>query len=90
MIEPDMATMITVLLTDAAVASAELDEQFRRVVERTFNCLSIDTDTSTSDTAVAMASGARAGRWRELETALGTVAESLVKQIARDGEGRRR
>ena len=61
MIEPDMATMITVLLTDAAVASAELDEQFRRVVERTFNCLSIDTDTSTSDTAVAMASGA-AGR----------------------------
>ena len=76
------------LLTDAAVASAELDERFRRVVERTFNCLSIDTDTSTSDTAVVMASGA-AGPvdGEELEAALGAVAESLVKQIARDGEG---
>ena len=88
MIEPDMATMITVLLTDAAVGSAELDERFRRVVERTFNCLSIDTDTSTSDTAVAMASGAAGPVDGDaLEAALGTVAESLVKQIARDGEG---
>ncbi len=88
MIEPDMATMISVLLTDAAVASAELDERFRRVVERTFNCLSIDTDTSTSDTAVAMASGAAGPVDGEaFEAALGAVAESLVKQIARDGEG---
>jgi glutamate N-acetyltransferase/amino-acid N-acetyltransferase len=88
MIEPDMATMIAVLLTDGAVAADELDAAFRRVVERTFNCVSVDTDTSTSDTAVVLASGA-AGPVSidELETALGVVAESLTRQIARDGEG---
>ena len=88
MIEPDMATMIAVVLTDAAVPSAELDERFRRVVERTFNCLSIDTDTSTSDTAVVLASGAAGPVDGDaFEAALGAVAESLVKKIARDGEG---
>jgi glutamate N-acetyltransferase/amino-acid N-acetyltransferase len=88
MIEPDMATMIAVLLTDAAVAADELDATFRRVVDRTFNCVSIDTDTSTSDTAVVLASGA-AGPVApdEFEAALGVVAESLTRQIARDGEG---
>ena len=91
MIEPDMATMIAVLLTDAAVDGAELDRRFRRVVDRTFNCVSIDTDTSTSDTAVVMASGAAgAVDGDELEAALGAVAESLTKQIAADGEGARR
>ena len=88
MIEPDMATMIAVLLTDAAVDGAELDRRFRRVVDRTFNCVSIDTDTSTSDTAVVLASGvAGAVDGDELEAALGAVAESLTKQIAADGEG---
>ncbi|MET0326204.1 MAG: bifunctional glutamate N-acetyltransferase/amino-acid acetyltransferase ArgJ [Ilumatobacteraceae bacterium] len=88
MIEPDMATMIAVLLTDGAVASSDLDACFRRVVDRTFNCVSVDTDTSTSDTAVVLTSGA-AGPvdLGELEAALGEVAESLTKQIARDGEG---
>jgi glutamate N-acetyltransferase / amino-acid N-acetyltransferase len=88
MIEPDMATMIAVLLTDAAIDSDELDAAFRRVVDRTFNCVSVDTDTSTSDTAVVLASGA-AGPVAvdELEAALGVVAESLTKQIAGDGEG---
>jgi glutamate N-acetyltransferase/amino-acid N-acetyltransferase len=88
MIEPDMATMIAVMLTDAAVAPDELDAMFRRVVERTFNCVSIDTDTSTSDTAVVLASGA-AGPvdLAALEVAMATVAESLTRQIARDGEG---
>ena len=65
MIEPDMATMIAVLLTDAAVSPADLDTVFRRVVDDTFNCVSVDTDTSTSDTAVVLASGAAgAGRPR--------------------------
>ncbi len=88
MIEPDMATMIAVLLTDAAIDQSELDERFRRVVDRTFNCVSVDTDTSTSDTAVVLASGA-AGTvdGDELEAGLGAVAESLTRQIARDGEG---
>ncbi len=88
MIEPDMATMLAFLFTDASVSAEELDARFRRVVERTFNCVSIDTDTSTSDTAVVLASGAAgAVDGDELEAALGVVAESLTKQIARDGEG---
>jgi glutamate N-acetyltransferase / amino-acid N-acetyltransferase len=88
MIEPDMATMIAVLTTDAAAEPADLDRRFRRVVERTFNCVSIDTDTSTSDTAVVLASGtAGPVDGAELEIALGLVAESLTRQIARDGEG---
>jgi glutamate N-acetyltransferase/amino-acid N-acetyltransferase len=88
MIEPDMATMIAIVLTDAAVDGDELDPVFRRVVDRTFNCVSVDTDTSTSDTAVALASGAagsvEAGAF---EDALEHVCRELTKMIARDGEG---
>lgn len=88
MIEPDMATMIALMFTDAAIASAELDRVFRSVVDRTFNCVSVDTDTSTSDTAVILASGdAGAVDLAAFETALFEVAVSLTKQIARDGEG---
>jgi glutamate N-acetyltransferase/amino-acid N-acetyltransferase len=88
MIEPDMATLITLFMTDAAAGSAELDQAFRRVIDRTFNALSIDTDTSTSDTAAIMASGA-AGPvpLSDLEAALHAVAFSLTRQVARDGEG---
>jgi glutamate N-acetyltransferase/amino-acid N-acetyltransferase len=88
MIEPDMATMIAVVLTDAAVEPDALDAAFRHVVSRTFNCVSIDTDTSTSDTAVVLASGAAGPVGdAELRTALEDVSRSLTKQIARDGEG---
>ena len=88
MIEPDMATLLTFLFTDAEVEPDVLDAVFRRVVDRTFNSLSIDTDTSTSDTAVVMANGA-AGRVDddELEAALECVALELVRMIASDGEG---
>jgi glutamate N-acetyltransferase/amino-acid N-acetyltransferase len=88
MIEPDMATMIAMVFTDAALSSAELDTIFRSVVNRTFNCVSVDTDTSTSDTAVLLASGV-AGPVDHVafEAALYDVCESLTKQIARDGEG---
>ena len=88
MIEPNMATMITVLLTDADVDAGDLDRVFKRVVDRTFNCVSIDTDTSTSDTAIVMASGAAgAVDLDAFEQGLYEVAVSLTKQIARDGEG---
>jgi glutamate N-acetyltransferase / amino-acid N-acetyltransferase len=88
MIEPDMATLITVMFTDAAIDQAELSTVFGRVIDRTFNCVSVDTDTSTSDTAVVLASGA-AGvvDISDFETALHDVALSLTKQVARDGEG---
>jgi glutamate N-acetyltransferase / amino-acid N-acetyltransferase len=88
MIEPDMATMIAVLLTDAEIESAPLEAAFRSAVDVTFNCVSIDTDTSTSDTAVVLASGA-AGPvdLAEFAEALGEVCLALTKMIARDGEG---
>lgn len=88
MIEPNMATMIAMVFTDAQVESAELDRMFRSVVNRSFNCVSVDSDTSTSDTAVVLASGA-AGPVDAalLEAALLDVCVSLTKQIARDGEG---
>jgi glutamate N-acetyltransferase/amino-acid N-acetyltransferase len=88
MIEPDMATMLAYLITDAEIPLDVLQGAFRRVVDRTFNCLSVDTDTSTSDTAVILANGV-AGRVDPVafEAALLGVAESLVRQLARDGEG---
>ena len=88
MIEPNMATLITMIFTDATIEPNRLDAIFRRVMDRTFNCVSVDTDTSTSDTAVILASGA-AGEVDEksFEAALHEVALSLTKQVARDGEG---
>jgi glutamate N-acetyltransferase/amino-acid N-acetyltransferase len=88
MIEPDMATLITLFCTDAGVAATDLDAAFRRVIDRTFNAVSIDTDTSTSDTAAIMANGlAGPVSIEALERALYAVALLLTKQIARDGEG---
>lgn len=88
MIEPDMATMIAVILTDAEVDAPTLREVFTSVVDETFNCVSVDSDTSTSDTAIVLASG-RAGRVSpdDLRSALLEVCTSLTRQIASDGEG---
>ena len=88
MIEPNMATLITMMFTDTNIDKASLDQIFRRVIDKTFNCVSIDTDTSTSDTAIVLASG-KAGTVdaKSFESALYEVALSLTKQVARDGEG---
>jgi glutamate N-acetyltransferase/amino-acid N-acetyltransferase len=88
MIEPDMATLLTWVFTDAEIAQADLDAIFRRVIDRSFNSLSIDSDTSTSDSAAIFASGA-AGPvdLAVFERALFEVCLDLTKQIARDGEG---
>ncbi|MDX2356343.1 bifunctional glutamate N-acetyltransferase/amino-acid acetyltransferase ArgJ [Dietzia sp. PP-33] len=88
MLEPDMATMIAVVFTDAAVTPGVLDAAFRDAVDQSFNCLSVDTDTSTSDTAIALASGvAGPVDEAELRRALATVCLDLTRQLARDGEG---
>ncbi len=88
MIEPNMATLITLMFTDADIDPASLDTIFRRVIDRTFNCVSVDTDTSTSDTAIVLASGvAGSVDITAFEAALFHVALSLTKQVARDGEG---
>lgn len=88
MIEPNMATMLAFFFTDAALPQPVLDSIFRKVVDSTFNCLSIDTDTSTSDTAAMFANGlAGAVPEGEFESVLHELALELVKKIARDGEG---
>ncbi|WP_392673752.1 bifunctional glutamate N-acetyltransferase/amino-acid acetyltransferase ArgJ [Streptomyces sp. LN785] len=88
MIEPDMATLLTFFATDARLDPAEQDAIFRRVMDRTFNAVSIDTDTSTSDTAALFSNGL-AGDVdpAEFEEVLHEAALSLVKAIASDGEG---
>lgn len=88
MIEPNMATLLTFFFTDAEIDSATLRAIFARVVERTFNAVSIDTDTSTSDTAAIIANG-RAGLvdLAEFEAQLYDCALALIRSIASDGEG---
>jgi glutamate N-acetyltransferase/amino-acid N-acetyltransferase len=88
MIEPNMATLIAMVFTDADIAPPLLDTIFRSVINQTLNCVSVDTDTSTSDTAIILASGA-AGPVDEsaFTTALQNVLLDLTKAIARDGEG---
>jgi glutamate N-acetyltransferase/amino-acid N-acetyltransferase len=95
MIEPNMATLLGFLATDAAVEPGYLARLLREVADASFNRLSVDGEGSTSDSVVCMASGAAGGRpvragSREaatLEAALHAVAHDLVLQLARDGEG---
>jgi glutamate N-acetyltransferase / amino-acid N-acetyltransferase len=83
-----MATLITLFMTDARMSPGELRPLFHSAMDRTFNCLSVDTDTSTSDTAAIMANGAAGFVDRaDFAKALDEVALSLTKQVARDGEG---
>jgi glutamate N-acetyltransferase/amino-acid N-acetyltransferase len=88
MIEPNMATMLVYLMTDAELPKAALRPMLRRTANRTFNAISIDTDTSTSDTVVLMANGL-AGRvdLRQFENELYQLCEHLAREIARGGEG---
>lgn len=88
MIEPNMATLLTFFFTDAKISRDTLDAMFRRVMNKTFNALSIDTDTSTSDSAAILANGL-AGEvdLAAFEQALYDIALSLVRMIASDGEG---
>lgn len=88
MIEPNMATMLSFFFTDAALPSGLLDKALKRAVDRSFNCLTIDSDTSTSDTAAIMANGlAGPVDEAEFETTLSEMCIHLTKEIARNGEG---
>ncbi|WP_460200593.1 bifunctional glutamate N-acetyltransferase/amino-acid acetyltransferase ArgJ [Scytonema sp. NUACC21] len=88
MIEPNMATLLAFFFTDAAISKDVLPSIFRPTIDKTFNCLSIDTDTSTSDTAIILANGL-AGEVQESEfsRALYEIAHELTLMVARDGEG---
>ncbi|MEX1343632.1 MAG: bifunctional ornithine acetyltransferase/N-acetylglutamate synthase [Candidatus Limnocylindrales bacterium] len=95
MIHPDMATMLSFVLTDARVQPATLSRLLRPVVARTWNQTSIDGDQSTNDTVLLVASGASGAApvdddpeaLATLEVAVEAVARSLARQQAADGEG---
>ncbi|MGQ0766548.1 MAG: bifunctional glutamate N-acetyltransferase/amino-acid acetyltransferase ArgJ [Gemmatimonadota bacterium] len=88
MIEPNMATMLCYIFTDARVDSATLDRLLKRVVGESLNMLSVDSDTSTSDTCVIMANGV-AGEvaFESFEAALREGCVRMTELLARDGEG---
>ncbi len=88
MIEPNMATMLVYAFTDAALDAPALDRTLRAVVDDTFNMLSVDTDTSTSDTCALLANGA-AGPVSEdaFRQALVEAFTAVTEMLARDGEG---
>ena len=99
MIAPDMATMLSFVATDAAVAAPVLQGMLAEAAGRTFNCISIDGDTSTSDTLLVFATGAAAKRGapridrkdhsaaRAFAEALTALLHDLALQVAKDGEG---
>lgn len=97
MIMPNMATMLSFVFTDAAVPAPVLQALLKRITDRTFNCITVDSDTSTSDTLLLAATG-RAGNEAAFadadDPALAGFAEALehvcgdlARQIVRDGEG---
>ncbi|WP_417380384.1 bifunctional glutamate N-acetyltransferase/amino-acid acetyltransferase ArgJ [Gimesia sp.] len=93
MIAPNMATMLSVIMTDAPLSVAQTDQMLRHAVDRSFNCVSVEGHTSTSDTVFLLAnsaSGADALSEAELgqfQTALDEVAMELGQAIIRDAEG---
>ena len=95
MIHPNMATMLAYIVSDAAIAPRLLQRALDLTVRGTFNSITVDGDTSTNDTLLALASGAAANRtitrpnadYRRFLTALENVCRSLALQIVADGEG---
>jgi glutamate N-acetyltransferase/amino-acid N-acetyltransferase len=91
MIAPDMATMLVYVFTDARVARADLQSMVSAAADRTFNCITVDSDTSTSDTLLMGATGASgiavAADDEAFATALEDVFRDLAHQVVKDGEG---
>ncbi len=88
MIEPDLATMLVFLLTDLDVPRAALRAALDAAVEPSFNAISVDSDTSTSDTVVLLSSGRRPAPAPEaFAAALGQVCAELAEDVVRNGEG---
>ena len=99
MIAPDMATMLCFIFTDAAIAQPVLQRMLATHVQTTFNCMTVDGDTSTSDTCLVVATGAAAKRGQPpitdaadprlaaFEAALHDLLRDLAIQVAKDGEG---
>jgi glutamate N-acetyltransferase / amino-acid N-acetyltransferase len=99
MIEPNMATMLAFIATDAAISPALLDRALRASVQRTFNSITVDGDTSTNDTVAVLANGQSGAReikgasgadYKTFRAALEKVCKSLALAIIEDGEGAQR
>ena len=96
MIEPNMATMLSYIFTDAAIERDTLQRMLNAAVDTSFNCITVDSDTSTSDTCLLFATG-QAGHTpiadmaspegRKFTAALESLMKDLAQQIIRDGEG---
>lgn len=95
MIRPDMATMLSFIVTDAAVDAGFLRQSFGAAVNASFNCITVDNDMSTNDTALVMANGAAGNPpigtaspdAEQFAKLLAEVALDLAKAIVKDGEG---
>ena len=89
MIHPDMATMLGFLTCDAGVPSEAWQVIVQRAVQRSFNAITVDGDTSTNDTFLAFAAGEPllSDQYEQLEQGVTLVAQHLARSIARDGEG---
>ncbi len=93
MIAPDMATMLVYIFTDAKIAPVALQKMLSRNVDATFNSITVDSDTSTSDTLLLAATGqspaaeVKGAVAKAFETALHGVMRDLALQVIRDGEG---
>lgn len=99
MIHPNMATMLAFITTDAHVCSHSLQKMLKSAVDRSFNMISVDRDTSTNDMALIMANGVAGNKviykeeteeYQKLQQAINLVCTELAKKIARDGEGANR
>lgn len=96
MIAPDMATMLGYIFTDANVSRDALQEILTRGADRTYNCITVDSDTSTSDTVLAFATGAAGNRrvtkasdprLRDFRRAFDSLLLELAHMVVKDGEG---
>ncbi len=94
MIAPDMATMLSFVFTDANISAELLQKQLKKAVDQTFNCITVDSDTSTSDTLLLAATGQvkhnKINHEKELKSfqmALQDVLQNLATQVVKDGEG---
>ncbi|MDD5249983.1 MAG: bifunctional glutamate N-acetyltransferase/amino-acid acetyltransferase ArgJ [Rhodocyclaceae bacterium] len=95
MIKPNMATMLGFVATDAAVGQPMLERLVKEVADESFNCVTVDGDTSTNDSFILIATGRGEARfesvgaagWDEFKAAVTAVARELAQAIVRDGEG---
>ena len=95
MINPDMATMLSFVITDAAVEKRALSAALKEGVDDSFNCVTVDGDTSTNDTVIILANGMagnetitqKSAEYGQFKETLGAVLLALSKMVAKDGEG---